>query len=171
LLQAEAVAAVNYWSQWQFSLKYHPRGWPSSWCNFDGRASAISHGPEHSTHPANSILNYVYSVAAGLCVRSLFAAGFDPGIGYLHLDREGRYSLAYDLLELLRADIDNSMLPWIASQKWRRADFPVTTTGIVRCHPNLVRVIMQRTAATITPALVDKAAAWLADTVVAEMQI
>ncbi len=162
LLQIEAQTALGYWGAWRFPLKHHSRSWPISWQQFDGRTSMISHGPEHATHPVNAILNFVYSITAGLCVRSLIAAGFDPCIGLLHQDREGRYSLAYDLLELLRADIDNSILPWVASQKWRRADFPVTSTSVVRLHPSLTRVAMQKAAAAVTPDTVDKAAAWLA---------
>jgi hypothetical protein len=53
----------------------------------------------------------------------------------------------------------------VAAHRWRRADFPVTRSGIVRVHPNLARVVMQRTAAAVTPGMVDKATAWLADTV------
>src|SRR5579864_472242 len=52
------------------------------------------------------ILNYSYGVAAGMCVRSLISIGLDPCAGFLHADRTGRYSLAYDLMELLRPEID-----------------------------------------------------------------
>lgn len=58
--------------------------------------------------------------------RTLAMAGFDPACGFLHADADGRYSLSYDVLELLRADIDAAILPWVASQTWKRADFPVT---------------------------------------------
>jgi CRISPR-associated protein Cas1 len=163
LLQIEGTAALDYWGQWQLALRHHARGWPQSWSEFHNRGSVISGSSQHATHPVNAILNYAYSVAAGLCVRSLIAAGFDPCAGYLHVDRHGRYSLAYDLLELLRPEIDHAILPWIASHSWRRADFPVTTSGIVRVHPNLARVVMQRTAAAVPPARVDKAADWLRD--------
>jgi CRISPR-associated protein Cas1 len=165
LLQWEAQAGVDYWQRWQFPLRYHPRGWPASWCEFTVRGGRLGGSPQHATHPVNAMLNYAYSIVAGMCVRSLHAAGFDPALGFLHSDTDGRWSLAYDLLELLRADIDAAILTWIASHRWRRADFPVTRTGIVRLHPNLARVVIQRTAAAVTLGTVDKATAWLADTV------
>jgi len=165
LLQWEAQAGVDYWQRWQFPLRYHPRGWPASWCEFNNRGGRLSGSPQHATHPVNAMLNYAYSIVAGMCVRSLYAAGFDPALGFLHADSDGRWSLAYDLMELLRANIDTTMLTWIAAHRWRRADFPVTRSGVVRVHPNLARVVMQRTAAAVPLGMVDKATAWLADTV------
>jgi hypothetical protein len=55
---------------------------------------------------------------------------------FLHAEAEGRHSLTYDVLELLRADIDNAILPWAASHTWKRPDFPVTPEGIVRLQPH-----------------------------------
>jgi len=167
LLQIEANAALDYWSRWRFPMRFKPRGWPASWSEFANRVSGISGSPQHATHPVNAMLNYAYSIVAGLCVRSLFAVGFDPCFGFLHVERQGRYSLAYDLLELLRPEIDNAILPWIASRRWSRADFPVTKSGIVRVHSNLTRVVMQRVASAITTDRVDRAAAWLATVVAA----
>jgi CRISP-associated protein Cas1 len=165
LLTWEAQAGVDYWQRWQFPLRYHPRGWPPSWCEFNNRSGRLGGSPQHATHPANAMLNYAYSIVASMCVRSLYAAGFDPALGFLHADSDGRYSLAYDLLELLRADIDAAILTWVAAHRWRRADFPVTRSAIVRVHPNLARVVMQRTVAAVPAGMVDKATAWLADTV------
>jgi CRISPR/Cas system-associated endonuclease Cas1 len=113
------------------------------------------------------MLNYAYGVLAGMCVRSLAAIGLDPCVGFLHGDEPGRYSLAYDLLELLRAEIDHAMLPWIASRTWSRADFPVTRSGIVRVQATLVRVLAQRAVAAVPPTKVQGAAEWLGDMLLA----
>lgn len=56
--------------------------------------------------PVNALLNWSYAVAAGRLSAELFARGACLAIGFLHADREGRYSLAYDALELLRPLID-----------------------------------------------------------------
>ena len=48
------------------------------------------------------------------------------------------------MLELLRAEIDNAILPWVASHMWKRPDFPVTPEGVVRLQPTLAAVVAQR---------------------------
>lgn len=69
------------------------------------------------------------------------ARGLDPACGFLHADADGRYSLAYDMMELIRADLDAALLPWAAATTWKRADFPVTRErGIVRLAPPRGRV-------------------------------
>ena len=165
VLLIEANAAIVYWGQWRFQLKHKTRAWPPSWAEFTNRSSPIAGTPRHAVHPVNAILNYAYGIVAGMCVRSLTSIGLDPCVGFLHADRAGRYSLAYDLLELLRPEIDNAILPWIAHHTWARADFPVTQSGVVRLQPALARVVAQRTAAAVPPARTQLAAEWLGEVV------
>lgn len=137
VIKIEGRMALEYWSNWRFELKHRTRNWPAQWMQFSYRASQISGGPRHATHPVNAILNYAYSVVAAQITRSLIASGFDSTAGFLHADAQGRHSLTYDVLELLRADIDAVILPWAAKTIWRRADFPVTPSGVVRLQPTL----------------------------------
>jgi CRISPR/Cas system-associated endonuclease Cas1 len=65
-------------------------------------------------------------------------------------------SLTYDALELLRADIDAAILSWVASHKWRRADFPVTPEGVVRLQTSLAAVVAQRASAAIPQRNLDR---------------
>jgi CRISP-associated protein Cas1 len=169
LLMIEAKAAIDYWGQWRFALKHKQRGWPPSWAEFTLRGSPITGNPRHAVHPVNAILNYAYGVVAGMCVRSLTSVGLDPCAGFLHADRAGRYSLAYDLLELLRPEIDDAMLSWIADHTWTRADFPVTRSGVVRLQPALARVVAQRTVAAVPPARTQLAAQWLGEVVLRQV--
>jgi CRISP-associated protein Cas1 len=111
----------------------------------------------------NAILNYSYSVVAAQLVRALTAHGFDPACGFLHADAQGRYSLAYDMMELLRAHIDERILTWVASHTWKRADFPVTREGEVRLQPALAAVVLQN--ARVKQAEIDKCIEWLKDAI------
>jgi CRISPR-associated protein Cas1 len=77
LIVIEARAALAYWANWSFTLKHRKRNWPSRWTLFAYRASLISAGPRHATHPVNAILNYAYSVATAQVTRCLIAIGFD----------------------------------------------------------------------------------------------
>lgn len=159
----EAHTALEYWANCAFTLKHRKRNWPEAWTQFAHRVSPISGGPRHAMHPVNAILNYAYSIAAAQITRSLAAHGFDPACGFLHADAPGRYSLTCDVMELLRADIDAKLLPWIASHTWKRPDFPVTPEGAVRLQPALAAVVAQKAA--VPQADVDRAIEWLADAV------
>ena len=132
---------------------------PSLLCHH--RVSALSGRPRYATHPVNAMLNYAYSVVAAQLTRSLAAYGFDPACGFLHADAPGRYSLAYDLMELLRADIDGRMFAWITSHTWKRPDFPVTPEGVVRLQPTLAAVVAQKAA--LPQQDIDRTMSWLAE--------
>ncbi len=170
LLAIEAQAALDYWSNRRFSLKHRRRNWPDQWTEFHYRASPISGGPRHAMHPVNAILNYAYSTAAAFLTRTLAMVGFDPACGFLHADAQGRYSLSYDALELLRADIDAAILPWVASVTWKRADFPVTPEGIVRLNAPLAAVVAQRTAELLPQTRLDAAAQWMREAIMSGLQ-
>jgi CRISP-associated protein Cas1 len=107
----------------------------------------------------NAILNCAYSVVAAQVTRMLQASGFDSAERYLHADAEERHSLTYDVMELLRADIDNAILARVASHSWIRPDFPVTPEGIVRLRPTLAAVVAQR--AMLAQKTLDRAIEWL----------
>lgn len=164
LVTIEGRIALEYWANWTFELKHKKRNWPDQWTHFIYRASPISGGPRHAMHPVNTILNYAYSVVAAEVTRAVQAAGFDSAAGFLHADAEGRHSLTYDVMELLRADIDNTILQWVASHTWKRPDFPVTPEGIVRLQPTLAVVVAQK--ALIGHKTVDQAMGWLEEIVV-----
>ncbi|MDG3002831.1 type I-C CRISPR-associated endonuclease Cas1c [Paludisphaera mucosa] len=52
--------------------------------------------------PVNALLSFVYALVRHDCTSALAAVGLDPGVGYLHVDRPGRPSLALDLMEEFR---------------------------------------------------------------------
>ena len=106
------------------------------------------------------MLNLAYTVAANQLTRALVAHGLDAAAGFLHRPEDHRASLAYDALELLRADIDTRILSFIAARVWHRADFPVSPSGAVRLLPDLARVVASRALAT--KADTARVATWIA---------
>jgi CRISPR/Cas system-associated endonuclease Cas1 len=48
------------------------------------------------------------------------ALGLDPGLGVLHVDTPARDSLACDVMEPIRAQIDAYLLDWVTRQPLRR---------------------------------------------------
>lgn len=95
-LRIEASAAKIYWSNRACELRVRKhRSLPSAWQHFKSRVSSIgSHGARHADHPMNSMLNLAYHATAGRLGAALASYGACLAIGFLHGDRQGRYSLS-----------------------------------------------------------------------------
>lgn len=52
---------------------------------------------------ANALLSFIYTLTYSLITGIVFAAGFDPYVGFVHSEDYGRNSFALDVLELYRA--------------------------------------------------------------------
>ena len=50
----------------------------------------------------NALLSFIYALLMSDCVAALQGAGLDPYVGFMHVDRPGRPSLALDLMEEFR---------------------------------------------------------------------
>lgn len=50
----------------------------------------------------NALLSFVYAILTTDCTAALQGAGLDPYVGFMHVDRPGRPSLALDLIEEFR---------------------------------------------------------------------
>ncbi len=55
--------------------------------------------------PPNAVMSFLYALLLHDASGALQAVGLDPAVGYLHVDRPGRPSLALDLMEEFRAFI------------------------------------------------------------------
>lgn len=105
-------------------------------CYFDGLKAVV---PE-SLHfegrnrrpprdPFNAVLSLSYTLAHAELSIALFAAGFDPYIGFYHQLDFGRESLASDLLEPVRPQVDCFALQLFHKQILRADDFSTTASG------------------------------------------
>lgn len=56
--------------------------------------------------PVNALLSLGYTLAVGVMIRHVAAAGFDPYLGFLHEVAPARPALALDLAEALRPGVD-----------------------------------------------------------------
>lgn len=85
------------------------------------------------TDAVNSMLSLFYTVLASDCAAALEGVGLDPYVGFLHVDRPGRPSLALDLMEELRAvTVDRFVLSSINNRVIDPSHFLQTETGEVR---------------------------------------
>jgi CRISPR-associated endonuclease Cas1 len=91
VLLAEARAARHFWREFGALL---PRG-----LAFSGRVI-------HGSDPVNRILDIGYHHLTGLVAKTLAKCGITPELGLLHVAHAATSApLAYDLVELFRADI------------------------------------------------------------------
>jgi len=81
----------------------------------------------------NALLSFVYALLTHDMAGALEAVGLDPAVGFLHVDRPGRLSLALDLLEEFRAVIaDRLVLSLINLRQVRPDGFEVQPGGAVQ---------------------------------------
>jgi CRISPR-associated protein Cas1 len=92
----------------------------------------------------NAMLSFVYALVQSDCLSGLVGAGLDPDVGFLHVDRPGRPSLALDLLEEFRTLIaDRLVLALINRQQVGPADFLDRDGGSVEMTPDGRKTVIQ----------------------------
>lgn len=94
---AEGLASCVYFSVFSLMLKQQREIFA-----FKGR----SRRPPRDR--INCLLSFLYALVRHDCIAGLTAAGLDPFVGFLHVDRANRPSLALDLMEEFR--------PWLADR-------------------------------------------------------
>lgn len=125
--QIEANAAKIYWTAWRsleimFPKKDLPR-LPENWRGFGSRVSSLTGSPRLATNPVNAMLNYLYALLEAEARLAAATLGLDPGMGVLHVDTSYRDSLACDLMEPIRPEVDAFVLEWIKRDPLLRSSF------------------------------------------------
>jgi len=149
--QVESLAAGAYWSAWRtlpvtFPRKDEPR-LPAHWRVFGTRVSPLTGSPRLAVNPPNAILNYLYAVLESESRLAAAALGLDPGVGVLHVDTPARDSLACDLMEAVRPQIDGFLVDWLTRETLKREWFFEQRDGNCRLMSTLA-VKLSETAPT-----------------------
>jgi len=141
LRQLEASAAALYFSAWSGRADCAPtfaatdrRRIPPHWSRYEGRRSVLASAASNrkAERPVNAMLNYLYSLVEAEAILACQAVGLDPGLGIVHADAKGRHSLALDLMEPVRPEVDAFVLDMIERRTFRKAEFTETADGHVR---------------------------------------
>jgi CRISPR-associated endonuclease Cas1 len=123
----ESQAAKAYWSAWRNLPIIFPNGdmprVPDHWRTFGSRVSSLTGSPRLATNPPNAILNYLYAILEAEARLAAATLGLDPGIGVLHVDTPYRDSLACDLMEPIRPEVDAYVLKWLNRDPLLRNNF------------------------------------------------
>lgn len=113
----------------------------------------------------NAMLSLFYSVLARDCAAALNSVGLDPFVGFLHVDRPGRRSLALDVMEDLRpVMVDRFVVTAVNNQIVNESSFVVRETGEVRLsdegRKGLFSFWQQRKKEQITHPFLKEKIAW-----------
>lgn len=73
--------------------------------------------------PVNAMLSLCYTLLHFELLREIQLIGFDPTIGFYHQFDYGRDSLACDLTELYRTDVDRFVYSLFKNDLFRKRDF------------------------------------------------
>lgn len=96
---------------------------PDKW-KFDGR----------SRNPAkdgfNCMLNYGYGVLYSMVEKACIIAGLDPYIGFLHTDNYNKLSLVFDIIEMFRTHVDETVIFLFTKRKVKSEYFDKMEGGI-----------------------------------------
>jgi hypothetical protein len=93
---------------------------PSHWQVFGTRVSPLTGSSRLAVNPPNAILNYLYSLLESESRLAAATLGLDPGMRVLHVDTKARDSLACDLMEPVRPQVDSFLLDWIMREPLKR---------------------------------------------------
>ena len=148
----EAAAASVYWQAWagrpecapRFTTKDRSRI-AAHWTRYEGRRSVLGsgNGNRKAERPVNAILSYLYALAEAEAVFACQAVGLDPGLGIVHNDAKARKSLALDLIEPVRPQVDAYVLDLLERRTFRKVEFTETADGHCRLKAPLTHELAE----------------------------
>ena len=96
---------------------------PDHWKRFIQRRSPLTNSQRNAANPANAMLNYLYAILEAESRIAILTMGLDPGMGLLHRELRHRDSLALDVMEAIRPQVDGWLLEFLENMHFRRKDF------------------------------------------------
>jgi CRISP-associated protein Cas1 len=111
--------------------------------------------------PMNALLSFLYGLLLADCTAAATAAGLDPSVGFLHVDRPGRPGFALDLMEEFRPLIaDRIALALVNRQQVKQDGFVTRDGGGINMDEATRRVVLaayqQRKREDVTHPLLDQ---------------
>jgi CRISPR-associated protein Cas1 len=120
-----------------------PADWRAPWLM---RTRLDAKGKRGARSPINAMLNAAFAVTAGRLAAYIAAAGLSPAIGFLHADKSGRWSLAWDAIEPLRPMIEARLFRFAARERFASGDFIRASDGSLRLAPGLLSAVLNMCA-------------------------
>lgn len=145
IIEAERSGGQVYWSSLTgIPLQWKPRDAakvPSHWLTTQRRESFRTGNRYGATDPANALINYGYSLLEAETRIASYKAGLHPGLGIIHVDKDGRASFVYDLMEPVRPTVDRMVLEFIRSHTFTEGECWETREGFCRLDADLAALV------------------------------
>jgi CRISPR-associated protein Cas1 len=78
----------------------------------------------------NCLLNYGYGVLYSMVEKACIIAGLDPYVGFIHTDNYNKKSLVFDLIEMFRVMVDQTVVYFISGRKVKSEYFDKLKNGL-----------------------------------------
>jgi CRISPR-associated protein Cas1 len=78
----------------------------------------------------NCMLNYGYGVLYSMVEKACIIAGLDPYVGFMHTDNYNKKSLVFDIIEMYRTFIDETVVYLFSKRKVKKEYFDVIKNGL-----------------------------------------
>lgn len=91
---------------------------------FDGRSR------QPAKDEFNCLLNYGYGVLYSLVEKACIIAGLDPYVGFIHTDNYNKKSLVFDLIEMFRVLVDQTVVHLFSQRKVKKEFFDQVEGGL-----------------------------------------
>jgi len=78
----------------------------------------------------NAMLNYGYGVLYSMVEKACIIAGLDPYIGFLHTDNYNKKSLVFDIIEMFRTFVDETVVHLFSKRKVKEDYFDKIQNGL-----------------------------------------
>jgi CRISPR-associated endonuclease Cas1 len=144
---AESGGAVAYWRALSALTvrfgKQDARRVPEHWQSVGKRHSPLTGSSRRAVRPFHALANYLYALLEAEARIACLACGLDPGLGIVHADQRARDSLALDIMEAVRPDIDAYLVNLIRERVFRARDFHETRQGSCRLLAPLTHTLTQ----------------------------
>ena len=118
----EAVFSNEYFARYQKLINEY--GY-----EYTGRKGFYYMSNQKAINIVNAVLNFYYGFIEHKLLTKICYYGYDYNISFLHIPQYNKLPLTYDLIELLRADIDNIVLKLAKDRVIQKRDFTLTDDG------------------------------------------
>jgi len=78
----------------------------------------------------NCLLNYGYGVLYSMVEKACIIAGLDPYVGFVHTDNYNKKSLVFDLIEMFRILVDQTVVHLFSQRKVKKEYFDEIKNGL-----------------------------------------
>jgi len=138
LMMYEGRIASAYWSELTKIFNSLAKDF-----HFEGRKNLSYSWNMNASDPINALLNYGYAILESIVKKDINTIGLDVSIGYLHEIDHSEHPLVYDLQELFRYVVDNSVIELLET-KLKKSDFITTENYHIRLKPNTAKLLIEK---------------------------